>query len=91
MELFEHVFYTFAQGEKNGVDLSVARSVHCNSMNLAPAARAALANKIAEVTNPRRKYAALCEVWGRYMDGKIDKATCLSEFKRLTKEVFPNG
>lgn len=90
MELYEHVFYTFAQADKNNVDLSVGRSIHCNSQPLSATERAALANKIATVTSPRRKYTDLCIVWGRYMHGKIDKAACLAEFKRLTKEVFYN-
>lgn len=89
MELYEHVFYTFAQGAKNQVDLGVARSLHVNSLNLNPDASASLLNQIATVSN--KKYNALCDTYDKYCRGEIDKADCLYEFKRLTKEVFPNG
>ena len=89
MELYDHVFYTFAQGKKNEVDLGVARSMHVNSLNLDPSASAYLLNQIATVCN--KKYTALCDTYDKYCRGDIDKSACLYEFKRLTKEVFPNG
>ena len=89
MELYDHVFYTFAQGARHNVDLGVARSMHVNSLNLDPSASAYLLNQIAAVCN--KKYNALCDTYDKYCNGEIDKSACLYEFKRLTKEVFPNG
>ena len=89
MALHEHVFQTFVQGDKNVVDLGVARSMHVNTLNLSAKAEARTLIKIAAVT--RKKYIPLCEVWGRYKSGQIDKAHCLSEFKKFTEEVYPNG
>ena len=91
MELYEHVFYTFAQAEKNNVDLSVGRSIHCNSQPMSATERASLANKIATVTSPRHHYSALCGIWYQYQKHFIDKATCLAEFKKLTQEVYHYG
>lgn len=89
MELYEHVFYTFAQGAKVNVSLDVARSIHVNALHLGPESAAALLNQIAAVCN--KKYNALCDTYDKYCKGEIVKAACLYEFKRLTKEVFPNG
>ena len=89
MALYEHVFQTFVKGDKNGVDLGVARSMHVNTLKLSAEAEARTLNKIAAVT--RKKYNPLCEVWGRYKSGQIDKTKCLSEFKKFTEEVYPNG
>lgn len=89
MELHDHVFYTFAQGASHNVDLGVARSMHVNALSLGPESAAALLNQIAAVCN--KKYNALCDTYDQYCKGEIDKAACLYEFKRLTKEVFPNG
>lgn len=89
MELYEHVFYTFAQGAKNQVDLGVARSLHVNSLALNPGAATSLLNQIATVCT--EKFNALCDTYDKYCRGDIDKTACLYEFKRLTKEVFPNG
>lgn len=86
MELYEHVFYTFAQGAAHGVDLGVARSMHVQTLHLSNEAEASLLNQIATVT--RKKYNRLCEVYQDYVTGRIDKAACLYEFKRITKEVF---
>lgn len=85
MELHDHVFYTFAQGASH----NVARSLHVNALSLGPESAAALLNQIAAVCN--KKYNRLCDTYDMYCKGEIDKAACLYEFKRLTKEVFPNG
>lgn len=89
MELHDHVFYTFAQGASHNVDLGVARSMHVNTLHLGPESAAALLNQIAAVCN--KKYNALCDTYDKYCKGEIDKSACLYEFKRMTKEVFPNG
>ena len=86
MELYEHVFYTFCQGNAHGVDLGVARSMHVQTLHLIPEVEARLLNQIATVT--RKKYNRLCDVYQDYVTGRIDKVHCLDEFKKITKEVF---
>ena len=85
MELYEHVFYTFAQADKNDVDLSVGRSMHVKTLKLASGPAAELLNQISDVC--RARYDRLTAVWRDFKAGKIDKGQCLAQFKTITQEV----
>lgn len=89
MELYEHIFYTYAQAAAHHQPLDDARHVHVNALSLTAGAAVSLLNDIAAVLFKKEDF--LTATYHDYVAGKIDKAYCLSLFKKYTMEVMNYG